>query len=72
MIIQVKAIHKEDGSALVWIGTVLSVHDTHLVMDHMPDFPYRYHVDKWRAKKPKGLAILQDILREVERADELV
>lgn len=32
----------------------------------------RPHIIRYRIRKPKGLTILHDILREVERTDEMV
>lgn len=65
-IVQVRAIKKEDMSSITWVGMVTYMRGGILVMDNMPEWPSKWYVDKWRERKPKGLTILESILREVE------
>lgn len=72
IIIQVRVIHKNLDCKAIFEGIVKSVTTEILVIDNMPENPSDWRVLEWRSKRPKGLTILTDILREVERDGDKV
>lgn len=71
MYIQIKAINIRTNQVHFHEGVVFN--SDAAGFNTMPDINPRGLVwQAWRERKPKGLTILQDILREVERSDELV
>lgn len=72
MYIQAKIAHDVSGEMKLHEGVVTS--ETEGMLGMSPKFygGVDWTLIEWREKKPKGLAILESVLREVERTDEMV